>query len=351
MDSERVAGAGGARQGDKDGSKGRVRVSVAIEIDAVSKRFGALTAVDGVSFGVDRGEVLGFLGPNGAGKTTTMRIVTGFVKPDSGRVSVCGHDVLADDIAAKATIGYLPEGAPLYADMTPEGFLDFVAAARGLRGEAARARVAWAIDRLGLRPVLGQSVDTLSKGFKRRVGLALALVHDPEVLILDEPTDGLDPNQKHDVRSLIRELARDKAIVISTHLLEEVDAVCSRAVIIDRGRVVANGTPVELARRSRYYNAVTVAVRGVAAADAERAFMALDGVSDVAAEEAGGAVHCTLFPRGGASLIDAVSTHLQGTSWRVDRLGVESGRLEDVFRALTTGGKAGGGAGRAEGSA
>ena len=317
-------------------------MSTLIEIEAVSKRFGALTAVDDVSFSVDRGEVLGFLGPNGAGKTTTMRIVTGFVTPDSGRVAVCGHDVLEDDIAAKDTIGYLPEGAPLYADMTPEGFLDFVAGARGLSGSRARERVAWAIERLGLRPVLGQSVDTLSKGFKRRVGLALALVHDPDVLILDEPTDGLDPNQKHDVRSLIGELSRDKAIIISTHLLEEVDAVCTRAVIIARGRIVANGTPGELARRSRYYNAVTVTLRGVATAEAERGFMALDGVADVTVDGGGdGAAHYTLFPRDGASLIEDVSAHLQRTAWRVDGLAVEGGRLEDVFRSITTGSAAG----------
>ncbi len=318
-------------------------MSTPIEIESVSKRFGALTAVDGVSFGVDEGEVLGFLGPNGAGKTTTMRIVTGFVRPDSGRVSVCGHDSPGDDIAAREEIGYLPEGAPLYADMTPEGFLDFAAAARGLAGARARERVGWAIDRLGLRPVLGQSIDTLSKGFKRRVGLALALVHDPKVLILDEPTDGLDPNQKHDVRALIRELSRDKAIVISTHLLEEVDAVCDRAVIIARGRVVADGTPDELARRSRYYNAVAVTLRGVAAADAKRAFGALENVAEVEAEDAGGgALRCTLFPKkGGASPIDAVSAHLQRESWRVDRLGVEAGRLEDVFRSVTAGAAAG----------
>ena len=320
-------------------------MSKAIETESLRKRYGALNAVDGVSFSVERGEVLGFLGPNGAGKTTTMRIVTGFVKPDSGRASVCGRDVLAGDAAAREAIGYLPEGAPLYADMTPEGFLDFVAAARGLRGARARERISWAIERLDLRPVLGQSIETLSKGFKRRVGLALALVHDPEVLILDEPTDGLDPNQKHEVRLLIRELARDKAIVISTHLLEEVDAVCDRVAIIARGRIVADGAPAELASRSRYFNAVTVTVGGVAEAAAKAAFEALAGVSEVAVETVGDAVRCTLFPRRGASLIGAVSACLQSASWRVDALSVESGRLEDVFRQVTLGDGAGGGKG------
>ncbi len=320
---------------------GRILVAALIEIESVVKRFGALTAVDNISFTVDRGEVLGFLGPNGAGKTTTMRIITGFINPDSGSVAVCGHDVLTDEIAARERIGYLPEGAPLYADMTPEGFLEFVAGARGLEGARARERIGWTIERLGLRPVLGQSVDTLSKGFKRRVGLALALIHDPEVLILDEPTDGLDPNQKHDVRALIGELSRDKAIIISTHLLEEVDAVCSRAVIISRGSIAANGTPDELARRSRYYNAVSLTIRGAPAIEVERSFRALGGVSDVEMEaENDSTVRCTLFPRNGASLIDAVSARLHDTSWRVDQLAVESGRLEDVFRTITTGSNA-----------
>ena len=321
-------------------------MSPLIEVESVSKRFGAIQAVDGVSLSVGPGEVLGFLGPNGAGKTTTMRMIAGFVRPDSGAIAVCGHDAQTDGLAARESIGYLPEGAPLYADMTPEGFLDFVAAARGLRGARARERVAWAIDRLALRPVLGQSVDTLSKGFKRRVGLALALVHDPRALILDEPTDGLDPNQKHDVRGLIRELSRDKAIVISTHLLEEVDAVCTRAAIIARGRIVANGTPGELARRSRYYNAVGVTVRGPSADEAARAFGALDGVAEVATEAAGGAVRCTLFPRGGGAPIGAVSAFLKTASWSVERLAVEGGRLDDVFRSATAGAAAGRGGGK-----
>lgn len=309
-----------------------------IEIDGLCKRFGTLTAVDGISFSVERGEVLGFLGPNGAGKTTTMRMITGYLKADSGRVVVCGHDVAEDDIAAKASIGFLPEGAPLYGDMTAAALLGFVAAVRGLPSVRARERIGWAVGRLGLEAVLDQAIDTLSKGFKRRVGLAQALLHDPEVLILDEPTDGLDPNQKHEVRGLIKEMARDKAIVISTHILEEVDAVCSRAIIIDRGRIVADGTPRELAARSRYHNAVTLVVRGVAAAELERSLAGLAGVAEVSVwGDDTGAVRCTVFSDEPARIVAEVSRRAQSAGWQLDQLMVESGRLEEVFRNVTTG--------------
>jgi ABC-2 type transport system ATP-binding protein len=219
-----------------------------IRIENLVKTFGAKRAVDGVSFEVARGEVVGFLGPNGSGKTTTMRVVTGFYPPTSGRVTVGGHDVAEEPLAAKRLIGYLPESAAAYPDMTVEGFLRFAADIRGLSGEAKKSAVARAIDRCFLSSVLHQSIDTLSKGYKHRTCLAQALVHDPDVLVLDEPTDGLDPNQKHEVRSLIRELGKSKAIVFSTHILEEVDAACTRAIIIDRGRIVAQGTPDELGR-------------------------------------------------------------------------------------------------------
>ncbi len=206
-----------------------------LAIEALSKRFGAIAAVDGVSFKVGRGEVLGFLGPNGAGKSTTMRMIAGYLEPSAGRVAVCGFDVAQDPIAVRQRLGYLPEGAPAYGDMTPAGIMRFVAEVRGLDAEARKQRIGAMVERLDLAGVLGQPIDTLSKGFKRRVGLALALLHDPEVLILDEPTDGLDPNQKHQVRTLLGELAAGKAIIISTHILEEVEAICSRAIIIARG--------------------------------------------------------------------------------------------------------------------
>ena len=229
-----------------------------IKTDRLTKRYESLTAVDAVTFQVKPGEVLGFLGPNGAGKTTTMRMLAGFITPTAGSASICGHDVVADPLAAKAALGYLPEGAPLYGEMTVRGFLEFVADLRALEGERRRARLAHVIEHLQLGAVLEQTIETLSKGFRRRVGLAQAIVHDPPVLILDEPTDGLDPNQKHEVRTLIEAMARDKIIVVSTHLLEEVEALCTRAIIIAKGRIVADDTPAGLAARSRYHNAVSL---------------------------------------------------------------------------------------------
>ena len=219
-----------------------------IKIENLVKTFGAKRAVDGISFSVERGEVVGFLGPNGSGKSTTMRMITGYYAPSAGKVSVGGHDVVDSPLEAKRLIGYLPENAAAYTDMTVHGFLGFAAELRGLAGEAKRKAVARAVERCFLSSVLHQSIDTLSKGYKHRTCLAQALIHDPEVLILDEPTDGLDPNQKHEIRNLIRELGRTKAVVFSTHILEEVDAPCTRAIIIDRGRIVAQGTPDELGR-------------------------------------------------------------------------------------------------------
>jgi ABC-2 type transport system ATP-binding protein len=221
-----------------------------IKTEHLSKRYDGLTAVDDVTFQVRPGEVLGFLGPNGAGKTTTMRMLAGFVRPTSGKASICGHDVEAEPLKAKSVLGYLPEGAPTYGEMTVRRFLDFIADLRGLTGAQRRERLDYVIGRLQLGDVLEQSVETLSKGFRRRVGLAQAIVHDPPVMILDEPTDGLDPNQKHEVRTLINEMSRGKIVVISTHILEEVDAVCTRAVIIARGRIVADDTPQGLKARA-----------------------------------------------------------------------------------------------------
>jgi ABC-2 type transport system ATP-binding protein len=221
-------------------------MSAMIEIRGLAKHFGPLKAVDGVSFDVAQGEVLGFLGPNGAGKSTTMKMVTGFLTPSAGTVRVCGHDVLEDPVAAKSALGYLPEGAPAYPDMTPLAFLRFIAEIRDLGREAAEERIAEVVRRVHLEGVLRQPIETLSKGYKRRVGLAQAILHDPQVLVMDEPTDGLDPNQKHEVRTLIREMGRSKAIVLSTHILEEVEAVCTRAIIITRGRIVFDGKPEEL---------------------------------------------------------------------------------------------------------
>ena len=222
----------------------------AIEVQGLDKRFGPIHAVRNVSFSVRQGEVLGFLGPNGAGKSTTMKMITGFLEPTDGTVLVNGHDVMTDPISVKSAIGYLPEGAPAYGEMTVIRFLEFVAEIRGYSGAEKQQRIDRVIDLVHLDSVLEQTVETLSKGFKRRVGVAQALLHDPDVLIMDEPTDGLDPNQKHEVRSLIKEMAENKAIVISTHILEEVDAVCSRAIIIAAGQILFDGTPAELRAQS-----------------------------------------------------------------------------------------------------
>jgi len=220
-----------------------------LEIRNLTRHFGPLKAVDGISFRVDRGEVLGFLGPNGAGKSTTMKMATGFLAPTSGTAIVCGHDIQEDPLGAKRKFGYLPEGAPAYPDMTPAGFLSFVAEVRGIPAERRAQRIAEVVELVHIDKVLHQRIETLSKGFKRRVGLAQAILHDPEVLILDEPTDGLDPNQKHEMRTLIKQMSKNKAIVLSTHILEEVEAVCTRAIIIARGKVLFDGTPGELTER------------------------------------------------------------------------------------------------------
>jgi ABC-2 type transport system ATP-binding protein len=303
-----------------------------IEITNLVKRFGPLTAVDDVSFSVARGEVLGFLGPNGAGKSTTMKMVTGFLTPTSGSIIVCGHDVARAPLAAKRKIGYLPEGAPAYPDMTPAAYLDFVARIRRLKGAAKRERLDYVIQRIGLDGVLEQPIDTLSKGYKRRVGLAQALLHDPEVLVLDEPTDGLDPNQKHEVRGLILEIAADKAIVISTHILEEVEAVCGRALIIADGRIVADGTPAELQARSRYHNAVRLTVKGADAAVTE----ALGGIPGVDRIEVEGEGRFVLFPKDGTAIVERVSERVRERGLEVTELHVEAGRLDEVFRTVTT---------------
>ena len=305
-----------------------------IKTDHLTKRYGSVPAVEDVSFHVGPGEVLGFLGPNGAGKSTTMRMLAGFVAPTSGSASICGHDVGTAPVAARACLGYLPEGAPSYGEMTVRGFLGFVADLRGLSGPHRRARLDHVFGRLQLEPVLEQSIETLSKGFRRRVGLAQAIVHDPAVLILDEPTDGLDPNQKHEVRTLIEEMSRDKIVVISTHILEEVAAVCTRAVIIARGRVVADQTPQQLAARSRYHNAVSF--RLATEEEAQRMRAALESLPEVAAVEyAARERRLTALPRAGASVLAPVQALAARSGAQLGELQLESGRLDEVFRTIT----------------
>lgn len=305
-----------------------------IEAKGLHKQYGKLTAVDDLSFQVNAGEVLGFLGPNGAGKSTTMRMIAGFLTPTRGTATVCGHDIQTDAIAAKSVIGYLPEGAPNYPEMTCRSFLEFIADIRGLKGQRRRERLDDVIERLHLGPVMYQTIDTLSKGFKRRVGLAQAIVHDPQVLILDEPTDGLDPNQKFEVRNLISAMSSDKIIIISTHILEEVHAVCSRAIVIANGRLLADDTPQALQARSRYHNAVSITVGE--ATDVRVVRDALRAIPQVASMEGEGST-ITAFPKDGALLLPRITELANTQQWRLDQLHLERGRLDEVFRDITIG--------------
>jgi len=217
-----------------------------LEVKDLKKDFGNFHAVKGISFSVKKGEVLGFLGPNGAGKSTTMRMITGFLPPTSGTAVICGHDIKLDPVGAKSCIGYLPEAAPSYRAMKVREFLEFIAKVRGFSGKTLKEKVDAVIEKARLTGVASQTIETLSKGYRQRTCFAQAIIHDPAVLIMDEPTDGLDPNQKFTVREMIREMAAEKAIIISTHILEEVDAVCTRAIVIAGGEVKADGTPAKL---------------------------------------------------------------------------------------------------------
>ncbi len=309
-----------------------------IEIQNLTKRFGPITAVDDLSFRVQSGEVLGFLGPNGAGKSTTMKMVTGFLPPTSGAIQVCGHDVLKDAAAAQARIGYLPEGAPLYPDMNPRSMMRFVGRARDMDVARLDARIDEVCRLVHLEAVMDQRIETLSKGFKRRVGLALAILHDPEVLVLDEPTDGLDPNQKHEVRELIRTMSAGKVIVLSTHILEEVEAVCTRAMIVAQGRIKFDGTPAELRGRSRFAGAIEVAVHTGHAEDAQRDLGDLACVSHVGeVSEVESETRFVLFPAAEAALLEDVQRVAAGAEWDLLSLAVDRGHMDDVFRTVTTG--------------
>lgn len=319
---------------------GNLQASMLI-IDGLTKRYGHHTVVDDLSFSCAAGEVLGFLGPNGAGKSTTMKMVTGFVAPSAGSASVCGHDIGEEPLEARRRLGYLPEGAPCYPEMTPRTFLDFVADIRELDGDERKARLDDVIAKLHLGPVLNQTIDTLSKGFKRRVGLAQAILHDPDVLILDEPTDGLDPNQKHEVRELIRSMSADKLIVISTHVLEEVEAVCSRAIIIADGSILADDTPQALAARSRYHNAVRLGLGDGLDFDEVRAAVGqLGPVETTESDRDLGTMTAVATENSkDGETWRAVSDLVAERGWNLTSLQLEAGRLDEVFRQITGGAK------------
>jgi ABC-2 type transport system ATP-binding protein len=303
-----------------------------LEARDLHRRFGSIHAVKGVSFKVDKGEVLGFLGPNGAGKSTTMRMITGFIPPTKGTATVCGFDVVANPVEAKRHIGYLPENAPVYEDMTVIGFLSFAAAIRGFTGSERTARISRAVELCRLERVLHQQVETLSKGYRHRTCLAQAVIHDPPILIMDEPTDGLDPNQKHVVRAMIREMAREKAIILSTHILEEVDAVCTRVIVIADGAVVADSTPAELKARSRWHGAVELVIE-----DEGKDWTAeLKALPSAASARRDGPRY-TVFPSQADRLAADVAALLRDRRVLLSRMHVAEGRLDEVFRELTAG--------------
>jgi ABC-2 type transport system ATP-binding protein len=310
-----------------------------IEVKSLVKDFGPFRAVDQISFEVPTGQVLGFLGPNGAGKSTTMKMLTGFIEPTSGTATVDGKDIVKDSREVRRRIGYLPESAPSYGEMTVAEFLQFVAEMRGKRGKERDRAGERMRETCALESVWHQPIETLSKGYRQRVGFAQALIHDPPVLVLDEPTDGLDPNQKHEVRQLIRRMGQDKTIILSTHILEEVEAICERVVIIAQGRIVADATPSDLMRQSSLHNAVTVRF---AAGEAERARALLEGIDRVARIEALPGVPNALrvYPKNGEPVAMTISELSRTQNWHVEQLSVEQGRLDEVFRKVTKSGGA-----------
>jgi len=310
-----------------------------IKVENLVKTFGTKRAVDGISFSVQRGEVLGFLGPNGAGKSTSMRMITGFIPPTEGKVTVGGFDMAENPIPAKRLIGYLPENAPAYNDMTVYGFLSFAAELRGLRGDAKTKAVNRAVELCFLETVLHQSIDTLSKGYRHRTCFAQSIIHDPDVLVMDEPTDGLDPNQKHEVRNLIKRMGEKKAIIFSTHILEEVEAACTRAIIIDRGKIVANGTPAELKQKSDLAGSVSLRVLGVPGEVVKNKLGQVSRAKKAAIvkEDATGA-WVRVYPQFGArngELACGVGEISMKEGWKIEELHTEEGRLDDVFRSIT----------------
>lgn len=303
-----------------------------VSINGLSKKFGSFTAVDNISFSVNKGEVLGFLGPNGAGKTTTMRMIAGYLLPSAGNVSVCGFDVQENSMETRRKIGYLPEGGPLYNDMTAQTFLAFIAEIRGLRGVELKNRMNFVIEKLHLGDVIKQNIDTLSKGFKRRVALAQAILHDPEVLILDEPTDGLDPNQKHEVRELIKSMAEDKAIIISTHILEEVEAICARAIIISAGKIVASGTPEEIMVKASGHNSVVVKLKNESADKILNEILAINNVDKVKME---GKNTVLVFTKKGKDILGDISNAMYKHQHQIEEMYLRKGALDEAFRELT----------------
>lgn len=306
-----------------------------IQVDNITKNYGRTRALRGVSFTINRGEIVGFLGPNGAGKTTTMKILTCYMPADTGTASVAGFDIFEKPLEVRRRIGYLAEGAPLYHDMPVVDFLKFVGQMRNLPSGRLRQRIGEVIGMTGLQKAVGKNIGELSKGYRQRVGLAQALLHEPDILILDEPTSGLDPNQIKEIRDLIREIGREKTVILSTHILPEVTATCDRAIIISDGRVVASGTPQELMTRGTGQASVVVQVRGPKP-DVESALAAISGVTGVEALEAvNGAARFRVNAGQGKDLPEQVFKAVVAKNWVLTELRPEGATLEDVFAELT----------------
>ena len=305
-----------------------------INVSQLTKRFGNQTVVDNLTFSVERGEVLGFLGPNGAGKSTTMKMISGFLKPDHGSVEIEGIDIETNPIEAKSKLGYLPEGIPLYGDMPVHSFLIFAARIRGLSGSNLTRQIASVVSDVQIEDVLTQPIFTLSKGFKRRVGLALALLHDPAVLVLDEPTDGLDPNQKEQVRALIEKISKNKVIILSTHILDEVDSVCSRVIIIDKGQIIVDQTPESLVITSKFHNSVRVQMVDINPAEVLKQLSGIDAIANLQYIEKDKSFHLTA--KDGRSVVEELWKVVESNGWKIRTLSEERGDLEDVFRQITS---------------
>ena len=307
-----------------------------IEVRHLSKRFGRTVAVDDVSFDVSKGEVLGFLGPNGAGKTTTMRILTCYLAADSGSASVAGFDVLDDPLEVRRRVGYLPENAPLYQDMDVTSYLEFVAQVRGIPREERKRHIGKMVEVCGLGSVVGRGVGELSKGYKQRVGLAQTLIHDPEFLVLDEPTTGLDPSQIIEIRELIKEIGKERTVILSTHILPEVEATCSRVIIINEGSLVAGGTPEELHSAAGGEDTIHASIKGDAA-EVEAALGAMSGVTGVILKGGDGGFHeFAIKVTGGAAMGEDIFRAAVQNGWTLNELRRETLSLEDIFLRLTT---------------
>ena len=308
-----------------------------IEVTEISRSFGKFQAVNKVSFQVQKSEVLGFLGPNGAGKSTTMKMLTGYLQPSSGDAFICGYSVTKQSIKARAVIGYLPESAPSYGEMQVEEFLRFAGKVRGLNGERLNFQIDKVLEETSLKTVRNQLIETLSKGYRQRTCLAQSLLHDPPVLLLDEPTDGLDPNQKHEVRNLISQLKEERTILVSTHILDEVEAICSRAIILSEGKIVGDGTPEELLSRSIYHNAINLKISQQSNLDVQQILLEIPSVDKV---EIHGSNHRTLgfviFAKQGKSILEEVKERLDQNNVKILEMYVEKGRLDEVFRQMTT---------------